>query len=87
MSKVPSLPCTEIIRALERAGWQLALVAGCASPVGAWLAQRFNPNLLWGLYFASVGYLLYRMVHPRVVRKEQTGDTRKATPLVIPRDL
>ncbi len=67
-----------------RLGWRLALAAGLASPVGAWLAQRFNPNLLWGLYFASVGYLLYRMVQPRFVRKGQAVDTRKATLLVIP---
>ncbi len=42
----------------------LAIVTTVAAPVGAWLAQIVNPAYLWGLYFAAVAYLAYRMFLP-----------------------
>ncbi len=68
-----------------RLGWRLAVVAGLVSPVGVWLAQRTNPTLLWTLYFISVSYLLYRMVHPRYVQPSvQAVAPAKALLLVVP---
>lgn len=68
-----------------RLGVQLALGAGVVSPVGAWLAQRTNPTLLWTLYLISVSYLLYRIVYPRYVQPSvQAVAPAKALLLVIP---
>lgn len=67
-----------------RLGWKLAVLAGLASPVGVWLAQRTNPTLLWGLYFLSVSYLLYRMVKPRVVQPSRAGAPAMALLLMAP---
>ncbi|MCS6918418.1 MAG: sulfite exporter TauE/SafE family protein [Fimbriimonadales bacterium] len=68
-----------------RLGWKLAVVAGGVSPAGVWLAQRINPTLLWGLYFMSVSYLLYRMLNPRFVSSTAPAIAPvKAVLLVVP---
>lgn len=68
-----------------RLGAQLALVAGLVSPIGVWLAHRTSPMLLWIFYLVSVGYLLYRMVHPRFASLDPRAVApTKALLLVIP---
>ncbi|MCX7926280.1 MAG: sulfite exporter TauE/SafE family protein [Fimbriimonadales bacterium] len=67
-----------------RLGWKLAVVAGGVAPVGVWLAQRTNPTLLWGLYFVSVSYLLYRMVKPRAVLSSRASAPALALTLTVP---
>ncbi len=68
-----------------RLGALLAIVAGLVSPLGVWLAQRTNPTVLWTLYFISVSYLLYRMVHPHFTQQAvRSIAPLKALPLAVP---
>lgn len=64
--------------------WRMAVVAALTAPAGVWLAQRVNPTLLWVLYFVSVSYLLYRMVHPRYVEKRGEVPLGIALLLTVP---
>lgn len=52
--------------------WRKAFVLGGVTtlfaPLGAYLAQRVDPTLIWAAYLASVTYLAYRLFRPAAER-------------------
>ncbi|MCS7273586.1 MAG: sulfite exporter TauE/SafE family protein [Fimbriimonadales bacterium] len=67
-----------------RYAWRMAVIAALTAPAGVWLAHRVAPALLWVLYFVSVSYLLYRMVHPRFLEAKREASLGWALALTVP---
>lgn len=42
----------------------LAVVTTLAAPLGSWLAQGINQGIVWGVYFAAVLFLAWRLWRP-----------------------
>lgn len=61
----------------------LAIVTTLAAPIGALLVQVVNPQYIWFVYIACLGYLVYGLFKP-VKGEEQKENFRLALILAVP---
>lgn len=62
----------------------LAVVTTVAAPAGAYLAQHTRQSYIWGLYFAAVVFLAYRLFRPVSERPRGQERFRVALALAVP---
>jgi hypothetical protein len=62
----------------------LALVTTVSAPLGAYLAQTTRQSHIWGLYFAAVVFLAYRLFRPVAERPRGQERFRVALALAVP---
>ena len=51
-----------------RRGGILALVTTVSAPIGSYLAHLVSPVFIWTVYFVSVLYLCWRLMHPHIAQ-------------------
>ena len=64
-------------------GTMLSVVTTLTAPIGALLARAVDPLYIWGVYFAAVLYMCWRLIHPHA-RRERTLHFRLGLILAVP---